>query len=299
MNPNNPNDPAAPNAPQFPQEGQQPTADPSMQPVAAPAPNPVEAPMVDVAQPAPQPAQPQQPMQPAQPMQPQAFGAAPDMNQPQPPMQPQGFGMGPAVAVPPQKSNNKLIILIVSIVAGLLLIGGGVWAILTFMVGGIKLETYKGDGYSVLVPSEYTKKESGGTISYESEKKKGKNDKDVYSTMSVSSTDMPTTMSKDQIVEMYDKLFSEDSFTQSVSAASPDGAGIKDFKSEKITHQGHTARKYTATAQQDGQKVGEFTMLVVFGDKKLYVLVLAAHSDIEPGFRKSVDKIINSFKVDE
>ena len=294
MNPNNPNDPAAPNTPQFPQEGQPNVAEPAPQPAVEPA--PVAAPVADVVPPAPQPVQPQQPAQP------QPFGAAPqpgatpDVNQP--PVQPQAFGAGPT-PLPPQKSNNKLIILIASIVGGLLLIGGGVWAILTFMVGGIKLETYQGEGYSVLVPSEYTKKESGDTISYESERKKGKNDKDVYSTMSVSSTDMPAGTTKDQVVEMYDKLFSEETFTQSVSSASPDGAGVKDFKSEEITHQGHTARKYTATAEQDGQEVGKFTMIVVFGEKKLYMLVVAAHSDIEPGFRKSVDKIINSFKIDE
>ena len=280
-----------------PQPAQQPQFQPQPTPPVAPNPAPV------------QPVQ--QPYQ-AQPYEPQPspgqFGPASAVP-PQPgfPPQPQPqngvFGSGSAASYTPgpSKGKGKLLTLIGVIVAGLIVLGVGVWALMTFVFASIPLETYKGDGYSILVPKDYKKEETSTGVTFESERQKGSNGKDVYSAMYLGSNDIPSSTTKDQTVQMYDKLFDEDTFKQSLNSTSSSDSGseVKNFKVDKSNYQGFTARKYTADSYVDNKKVGEFKMLVVFTDKKLYVVSIGAHTQVEPGFRASVDKILNSFKIEE
>jgi hypothetical protein len=138
-------------------------------------------------------------------------------------------------------------------------------------------------------------------VTFESKHQKGKDGKDVYSAVFVGSNEIPASMTKDQAVQTYDKLFDEDAFKQSISSAnsSDSSVDIKNFKVDKSDYQGFTARKYTADAYLDGKNTGQFKMLAVFTDKKIYVVSTRAHTQIEPGFRASADKILNSLKIDE
>lgn len=271
-------------------------AEPYTPQIAAPAPAP-EAPVVPVTQPLyqsqPQPA----PVQPAGP-------AAPVPTQPGFPSQPQNgvFGSGPAAPYGPQpaKGKGKLFALIGIIVAGLIVIGVGVWALMTFVFASIPLETYKGDGYSILVPKDYQKDETSNSVTFESKKQKGSNGQDVYSALYVASTDIPSSSTKDETVAMYDKLFNENTFKQSLSSTgSSSSSEVKNFKVDKSDYQGFTARKYTADSYVDGKNTGQLKMLIVFTDKKIYVVSVGAHSQVEPGFRAAADKILNSLKIDE
>ena len=310
MDPQQPQQPQQPVAPPQP-----PTQNPSVgytqpQPVQPSVPQPEYQSQPTPAE-APNPVAPPQPFQQpyqAQPYPPQPtpgqFGpASPVPPQPAFPSQPPTgvFGSGPAAPYTPEpaKGKGKLFALIGIIVAGLIVLGVGVWALMTFVFASISLETYKGDGYSILVPKDYKKEEVGSAITYTSEKKKGSNgEDDVYSAMYITSGDYPTGTAKDQYVELYDKYFDEDAFKQSLSTSKSDNE-IKNFKSDKTTYQGFTARKYTADAYQNDTKVGTVRTLIVFGDKKLYSVALLAHAQVEAGFRASADKILNSLKIDE
>ncbi|GEM_PF-2569926 len=336
MNPTDPNNMNGPGAPQVPPQPpvtppqppvvpQQPpvidnpiTTDPQQIPAAqgpmmdastqvsqpvAPLPDPSVQPPVAAApqfQPQPQPAEmpvPPQPFngvqQPAQtPVQPPVV---PGMGAQQP-----VFGTGPQMAAPAAAFPKKLILMIAAIIGALLIVGGGIWALMTFVFGSIKLETYQGEGYSILVPSDFKKEESSaGAVTFESDRKEGKGG-DVYSVMTVGTTDVPAGVSVDSAVKMYDEMFTEEAFTQSVeSSGSGDSSEIRDFKVDKTDYDGHTARTYTAVAYQDDTKVGDFSMVIVFGEKKMYMVMVGAHAQTEPGFRKAAGKILNSLKIEE
>lgn len=308
MNPEQPNNPQAPIGPTPPQqpavpEAPQQPAVPQPQPeVAAPAPVVPEAPApaLDAAPApvaAPQPVTPE----PAQPVAAQPFAPTPGTVPPQPPVAgPAAFGTGPALAPVPAK-NNKLIALIAGIVGGIVVIGLVVWVLIAFVFNSISLETYKGDDFTVLVPKDYEKEEAGDTISWKSEAHEAENGEDVYSGVTVSAVDMPASMSVKTIVESYDEMFTEEAFVKAAESEVGSGSSvkIKDFKINKDDYQGITARTFTATVHTDDKKTGDLYMRVVFTDDRMYMIMVAAHSQIEPGFRKAAEKIFNSLEIEE
>lgn len=310
MNPEQPNNPQAPvgptppEQPAMPEVPQQPVApQPQSEVDAAPAPVTPEAP-APVFDTAPAPAAAPQPVapEPAQPVAAQPFAPTPGAVPPQPPVAgPAAFGTGPALAPMPAK-NNKLIALIAGIVGGAVVIGLIVWVLIAFVFSSISLETYKGDDFTVLVPKDYEKEESGDTISWKSEVHEAEDGEDVSSGLSVSAVDVPEGVTVESIVESYDEMFTEEAFAKVMEdevGSSSSSTEIKDFKINKDNYQGMTARTFTATVHTDGKKTADIYMRMVFTDDRMYVLMVAAHSQIEPGFRKAAEKIFNSLEIEE
>lgn len=291
MNPEQPNIPQGPVGPTPPE-----------QPVTPEAPQPpAPAPQPPVEAPAPTPEAVQAPVNPPQPVDAQSVPSAPGAVPPQPPVAgPAAFGTGPAQAPVPAK-NNKLIAILAAVIGGIVVIGLVAWVLIAFVFNSIALETYKGDNFTVLVPKEYEKEEVGKTVSWKSEAREAEGDKDAYSGLTVSVTDIPESMSVDSILKTYDETLTEDAFSKSMASevGSSSDSTIKNFKVNKDDYNGMTARTYTATVLADDKKTGDLYVRMVFTDDKMYVIMVAAHSQIESGFRKAADKIFNSLEIEE
>lgn len=280
MNPQQPNE--YPQAPIEPVQPQQPVA----QPVA-----PQQAPVYETAQPVQQPAYQATPPA-AQPV----FGGQPPVATAPGVVPPQAFGTGPGYPAQAPKSNNRLIALIGIIVGGLVLIGGGIWLAISLLGSSVALETYEGDGYSILVPKDYTKDESSTSVTFEEPDE----DSDTQSKVAVASYSIKSTLqytTKDKLIETYDKSLSEESLSESGLTSSSDNT-IDNFKKETTTYQDFDARKISFDVKEDGKKVGEGHMLIVFGDESIYMVSVAAHSS-DSGLQKAASKILDSFKIDK
>ncbi len=301
MDPQQPQQPQQPIAPpQPPMQGpdQNYAQPPQYQPQPAPAapqpagPAPYPAPEAPVAQIQNQP-------QPA----PGQFGpAGPVPPQPGFPPQPQNgvFGSGPAAPYTPgpAKGKGKLFTLIGIIVAGLLVLGVGVWALMTFVFGSIALETYKGDGYSILVPKDYTKDESGSSVTF----KEKTDDKTSQSEVSIAASSIDGasgTMSKDDYIKLYDQYMTEDAFKSSVNGlvSSSSKKEFRNFKKDDTKFKGNDAREISIDGYEDGKKVGSVKMLVVFTDKTIYTVMVGAHVN-DSGLQRATDKILNSLQIE-
>ncbi len=299
MNPQQPNEyPQAPIEPTPPQPyAPQPPVVPTVQPEV-----PQQPPVYETPQPVQQPV-----YQAVPPAQPPVFSATPPEQQPvfggQPPVAtapgvvpPQAFGTGPGYPPQAPKSKNKLIALIGIIVGGLVLLGGGIWLAISLLGSSVALETYEGDGYSILAPKDYTKDEASTSVTFEEPDE----DSDTQSKVSVASYSIESTLkytTKDKLIEMYDKTLSEENLSESGLTSDSDNT-IDNFKKETTTHQDFDARKISFDVKKDGKKVGEGHMLIVFGDDSIYMVSVAAHAG-DPGLQKAASKILDSLKIDK
>lgn len=307
--PDNPQPPLAPTPPEQPAgepvapalqevpavESQPPVVEsqPEVAPVAAPE-VAAPAPVVE-SQPTPTPA-PETPVQPV--AAPQSFPSTPtDQAGGVPPQDPVGggptiFGAGPA---PAPTKDNKLVILIAAIAGGAVVLGLIVWVLIAFVFNSIALETYKGDGYSVLVPKDYEKDESATSVTFK-EPDADDDDQSQVSILSVPIKDALTVMDKDDLVKLYDDMFSQDNLTE--AAGFSDESIVKNFNKETMKYQGHDARKITFDVERDGKRTGTGYVLLVFGDEAFYGIAIAAHAS-DPGVNKAANKILNSLEIDE
>jgi hypothetical protein len=272
----------------------------------APAPVDAAQPVQEAPQAIPQQPQPFQPVVPQQPVmeaQPQVTAAAPQpqsaqasIGQPQ-----QAFGAGPVSPVAPAKrSSNKLILLIAAIVGGLAIIGVGIWAILTFVAGGVALETYEGKDYTVLVPKGYEKEDNGDTSVAFSEPN-AEDDENGESTQSgvrlssMSFESLTAYMSRDDIIKSYDETFTADKIED---LAGGTDSSAKNFKKSDEKYQGFDARRISYDAEKDGRPTGSVHMLIVFTEKTMYTVTVAAHVS-DASLDRASNKILNSLKINE
>jgi hypothetical protein len=189
-----------------------------------------------------------------------------------------------------------MIIVIVAIIAGLAIIGVGVWLAITFLFSSIKLETFEGKGYSGLAPTDYVKKDSSQGVSFTEPEKEGEtSSRNTQSTVSFSTSEYGGTLTKDAILKLYDETYTEENFTEAY-ADSADGEKLENFTISKDDYKGHTARKFSATVVTDGKTTGDVTMLMVFDDEKAYSVTVAAHAS-DPALARAVDQIINSLEI--
>lgn len=272
MNPNNPNDN------QDQPQPINPIPQPSPQPEPLAGPSPAEQP-----QPATTPSPVAEPVAPAPQPQPQAAGAATPM-----PEQPSQKG-----------KKNKLPGLIAIVVGVLLLVGGGVWAAVHFLGGGVPLEEYQGEGYSVSVPKEYEREDLGQAVNFN-----GPGD-DVATQSRVTVSASPTgpiltAISREELIAQYDTTYSEDSITESLTGEDEQGREIttRNFSKSDDDHNGIEARRVSFEMYAGDEHIGTVSTLVVFGEDTIYTVNILAHQD-QPGLQKSSGKILSSLKIGE
>lgn len=263
MNPNEPQQPQVPNLPP-----QQPVQDPYVQPQQQSVQPPVALAANDVHQsaaqytPQPQPVV-QQPMQPLPPQ--------PNYDE---------------TAGAPQKSPAKKFILIGAIIAGVAAIGVGAWLLISFM-SGVPLKTYENDNYSILVPENYTEEVSGDAVSFITP------DTEDSESSSVVVAPLPTSLIGGS--EAYLKMIDEQSDADTETSDS--GIDVRDITRSSENHDGHEARKVSASVYKDDKLTGRTVSLIIIVDESNAYLVTVSSHESHPELSRSTDKILNSFKL--
>lgn len=166
--------------------------------------------------------------------------------------------------------------------------------LLPLINGGLKLETYSGDGYSALVPKDYEKTTVSGATAF---KENGDEDEETKSAVIVNSEPYGYDLTADQLNDVKE-YFKENAESLISSSVSKNGSNeLNNFDIKDATVDGHDAFRISADVEKDGKKVGVVTGVVIFGKEDLFMLLVAAHND-DKDLIKSADKIISSIKVD-
>jgi len=298
-----------------------PPTPPAFQPPVAPVGEPQAQPMPaasSIPQPAPftpQPlVQPLESVEPVQPIGPIGSGPDPSMASPaaplppqpdnnpvpagplpqpnQVPPAPQPFGAGPAPASAGNKLPVKLIAIIGGSVLGVALLACIGWFVYNTFLNVIPLKSYDGEGYSILVPKDYKKEASfGGEVTFDEPDAEA----ETRSSESISVLDASLFGDdRDKTIAEIDKSLSEDKVKESLDKEDTDT--FTNYKLTKIKVDGQDAREITATGMKNGKKVGTIHMMVVYGEKNFYYVIVAAHVG-DTSFNNAAGKIMSSFKI--
>ncbi|MGB4759227.1 MAG: hypothetical protein WBP26_04150 [Candidatus Saccharimonadales bacterium] len=192
----------------------------------------------------------------------------------------------------PANNKSQLLKKLLLIGVGVLLLIGVVFAVLAFMPKGIALEKYEGEGYSLLVPKEYERDESGSTTTFD-EKTDDSDTKSTILVLNESFGSKLTESQKDEVLGYFDNS-AESILKNSITTSD---SNLKNLKNEKITHDGSPARRITAEVENDGKITGNLTMLITITDNSTYIVGVLVHSG-DKALGSSVDKIIGSFNIE-
>lgn len=236
------------------------------------------------------------PEPPYQPYVPQQVEEAPSVSQqayaPTPAPQPDSSSVNNVpVSLSIKKSPKKLVIIIAAFVAGLVVLGVGAWLVITlFATSNITLKEYSNDEYSLLVPESYTQdiNATGATFV------EPKAEKETESQLQVS-TIGSIVGDRQQYIDTIDKTLTEESINKNINQEDSD-KNITNITIEKTTQNGNPTRIVTADMEENGKRVGIFRYFVTFGDKKIYMIIIGAHTS-DPGFMANTAKITDSFKI--
>lgn len=190
---------------------------------------------------------------------------------------------------PKKKFPTKLFIIIGAALVGVIGIGVTLWLL---FFNGIPLMQYSNSegGYSILVPSEYTKEESGSDVDFQ---KKGTSENDK-SSITIKVSDV-SDGSKDQFIELIDSRFNKEAFESGGSIIGSERTSNVIFN--KTIKNGMDVRTVSGDAiETDGAPKGTFRLLIMISDKKVYMIMIAAHKT-EPGLASSASRITDSFTV--
>lgn len=266
-----------------------------------PGPMPVGQPMP------PQPAMPAQPegvQQPQPAMQPPQFTAQPQpVAQPFAP-QPTGFPAGPVPAQSPQFTaqpqagtmpmqgfrqplGKKLVKIFVPLVVIIVLAVGGFFAFKQF-TGGVKLESFSNDEFSIMFPAGYEQDEKTTAVTFT----EPDDDRDTRSSVFVFTDDVPSAATTQQKDDALDKI--EEGLDSLVQSSTRVSQKIEDKKITRVEFAGGKAIKFVASVTEDGQRVGRIHMVAGLNDEKTFIIMVLAHVS-DPGVEKNADKIIESF----
>jgi hypothetical protein len=292
----NPDQPLIPQPTPTPEEPDQ--VPPVVPPIAAPSPEPPAV--------APQTQVPEQPMFVAQP-------------EPQPPIveltvastSPFGNPIGPISSAgptttptaasipqlsvpmpqPPKKSKKKLFIILGAVIAGLVVFGMGAWLLIMYVVShNIALKTYSGNGYSVLIPTDYTADTSDSTsLTFKNPKSK---DSATLSEEGILTHDFPSGQ-RDTVIAAFDKAYTKESIASSTSSSTDT---IDNFSIIKTKQSGQEARRIHADIKSSGKKAGTSDIEIVFGTDKAYFINVNAYIT-DQAFGNSAGKILDSFTL--
>lgn len=269
------------------------------------------------APPVPQPpiqpmAQPLAPQPPVQPMTPQPpYGASPlaapdvqPMQQSYPPLQNQPQPM-PTTPSPYDQSvfqkRRFPMKLVGGAITALVLIGISI-ASFIMTQQPVTLEKYEGDGYTILVPKEYKKETNSQGTMWTSREYEGKNGKKNAGSLLAVFVDRTMRDDSKEVLEQYDAA-EQDIITSITSgiADSLGGANItaRDVATKKDDYRGLPARTITAKIYNGDSMTGTMHMRTVFTKRGMYMVTVAAHQQVEAGFRNSAEKILDSFEIKE
>lgn len=231
---------------------------------------------------------------------------APPLAQPAQPMGSVPTGAPAPIPTPGKKPfPKKLVILVGSIVGGLVILGVAAWLLLPLVTGGKgplggissplagltqSLKTYEGDGYSILVPADFTEAQvgtSGKSVSF-SEKSEGT----VKSSIGLTSDDYDSTDKASMIA--YLKKTNNEETIKDIARQLGDDYAVENYKAGEATVNGLDAFKIEYDTKLTADVSGHLTRVYIFG-KKYYSISVTALSST-PSLVANTDKIINSIQ---
>lgn len=192
----------------------------------------------------------------------------------------------------PKKSRKK--VLIIAAVAAVVIIGGGAFAAIKLLDGGIPLEKFENDDFSILVPVGYEKEDLGTEVQFSEKKTDEDNDSDTRSGVEITRDEIPDNVTSEQKKEGLDKL-EEQQRKSFESEFSSEDEKAKDLKIVRGKFQDNDAIIITSDFTKDGKFVGRIKSVTVIVGNNIYGIFVYAHAS-DNGLIKSIDKIFNSFK---
>ncbi len=274
---------------QTPEQPQQPSQPQPIQP-------PVESPVVS---PAPMPTAPT-PTAPADPVAPNPFGA-PLSSEPTPaPSVPSASGPVDTAASPqPKKPVNKKLIAVLIVIVALLGLAAVAYFVVLPMLGSkssggtsvvnggssdnskMKLETKKGDGYSILVPSSFTLVPATGS--------------GTSTTYSEDGTDLNTVPRV--AICTYDASLAPSLFATYANPMA-DTVATKGYTFEKMTYKGFEAVRGSSTVVKNGKDLYVSNVFAVKSTKGLTLVTVSIPTGDDSGLKDSVTAIFDSLEIE-
>lgn len=187
--------------------------------------------------------------------------------------------------------NNKIVQFGVIGVAALVLLAAVVFGVSALRGGQLALETYEGDGYSVLVPTEYTQTEENNTVLFVEE-----TDDDLSKSAVLVSAETSGTATQEEF-DAFKKSLKDYDVEELIAGTQED----QDSKMTNITYDttdtdGIFSYRGEADLEKDGEKVGKTYFLISLDkDYGLALVMIGAHSS-DPALDKNAAKIIDSFE---
>lgn len=176
------------------------------------------------------------------------------------------------------------------IAAAVLLLGVGGFFVYKVMSSGLKLEEYKGDGFSVLVPADYEQtKQDGMTVFKEDD------DEESRSQIGVERRAFPRTLTDREIDDIIDLT------KEGLEGYAANFSGKKEVTNVKVTettHKGHKAVRLTADGEEDGKRIVKVYALFVVTDNALYTFIAGIHHQ-DTDLDKKFDSIVESFEIED
>lgn len=218
---------------------------------------------------------------------------------PQPPTDPASTGAPssfpagpiPASAFAQKPAKSKKPVKIIAIVLAILVLLLAVIFGYTKVFGGIKLTTYEGEGFNLQVPKDYERVEDDSGTKFQ--EKDG--EEETRSFVLALAQQYPTTPSEEQKQQLLD-LF-EKQLPELIRQAGESGEKVDNVSSQKIIHREKDAIRVTADLSKDGKKA-KLEMIIVVGDKAVYVAGVAAHLE-DTDLAKAANKIVSSLTLTE
>lgn len=190
----------------------------------------------------------------------------------------------PVNASQPKKSP----VMLISMIAGaIVLIGGGVLAYLLLFTG-ITLEPYNADKYTMQVPKGYSKEDQSDGVVFTEPGSKA-----TASSVFAYYADFPGSPTQSQIDAA--KTAFKSQLESKIGTYTSSTHEITDVKIEDTTFKGASAIKVSAKAKGGGGE-GVVKMIAVIDTEKIFIVGVAADGG-DGGLIAKADEIINSFTV--
>jgi flagellar basal body-associated protein FliL len=215
---------------------------------------------------------------------------------PTPAQEPQTPPPSPAPAPTPPPMHDQAVttpskkppIALLGGIAALVLIAIAVGAYFMFS-GGVKLQTYTDEKFSLQYPAEYEKKDINDGIMF-TEKGEEKTASTVfayYYSFPEDLTDEQVSLVRETFKTELDKRINDITGTATV---------IEDVKATDVKFKGEDAVQITGRAVENGQNAGSLKLIAVVNKNMLYLIGVGAHAS-DPAVASATDTIINSFTV--
>jgi hypothetical protein len=197
-----------------------------------------------------------------------------------------------AVSAAPIKQKPKLIQLIVIGAALVVLIGASAAGFLLWKSNQLALETYKGEGYSLLVPSDYIESEEDGGVVF----KEDVEEETTQSSVLVTAQEFGD-ITQEEFEEVKKDPEVKNIAKEILEQGSEDGEKIENVACTDTMSETQIVFTCSADMEKDDKKVKLHYRLVIDKNNGLGIVGVAVH-DSDKNLEKKSQEIMDSFKFE-